>query len=445
MAYPSRSGRRPEERASKAGHHHIIKDEVVRDFCENCELPAPPASLDLDTYRVVTTLPVQDDPIRYIIAVDGGYTEVVLRKEYPSSTMAFFQFGALIFSVSDLEAVSKTPFILPEQMAKLKNIQRFKLALPTKAVVLKGCKTLTEAVRKSIYEFTVKNSLDEPLIATLCWLIFHEYEAKPAETWELASCPACGERGVALNRSEMGKDFSFCCTTCKSRIVLTDVFRLHEAVDDELGAGGILGYVVTLMEQLIVAHLIRVILKTKPALLKEILFVKDGPLAFFGQTANMHKPMRRLINYLFTNHELFLVGSEKTGAFVDHADVIAPLLSQSTTLLLDNEYIHRYIIPGRADAARPYGITTYYGSKVIHKTAYGKLYVLTFPTATHLAAPKPTDFRNLDVILANVSKLRCDMYDNALIPVALVNKLVSLSDHPSAAILEKFARHSVTK
>jgi hypothetical protein len=31
------------------------------------------------------------------------------------------------------------------------------------------------------------------------------------------------------------------------------------------------------------------------------------------------------------------------------------------------------------------------------------------------------------------------MYDNSLIPVALVNKLVSLANHPSTRILQKFA------
>jgi hypothetical protein len=31
------------------------------------------------------------------------------------------------------------------------------------------------------------------------------------------------------------------------------------------------------------------------------------------------------------------------------------------------------------------------------------------------------------------------MYDNAVIPVALVNKLVSLANHPSTRMLQKFA------
>jgi hypothetical protein len=49
------------------------------------------------------------------------------------------------------------------------------------------------------------------------------------------------------------------------------------------------------------------------------------------------------------------------------------------------------------------------------------------------------DLHNLRTILTNIEKLRCDMYDSALIPVALVNKLVSLANHPSSRILQKFA------
>src|SRR5262249_708776 len=151
-------------------------------------------------------------------------------------------------------------------------------------------------------------------------------------------------------------------------------------------------------------------LKTKASLLQEILFVKDGPLAFFGQTANMHKPMRNLVQFLLARHDLFLVGSEKSGAFVEHAALIADRLENGTALLLDNEYIHKYIIPGRADPDRPYGITTYYGEKMIYKTSTGGMYVLTVPTTDYKAAPMAADLPHLEVLLHNVAKLRCDMY-----------------------------------
>jgi hypothetical protein len=71
------------------------------------------------------------------------------------------------------------------------------------------------------------------------------------------------------------------------------------------------------------------------------------------------------------------------------------------------------------------------------------MYVVTLPTSNNLVNPKEADFRNLDVILTNIEKLKCDMYDSALIPVALANKLVSLADHPSSGILQKFAKGAI--
>jgi len=47
------------------------------------------------------------------------------------------------------------------------------------------------------------------------------------------------------------------------------------------------------------------------------------------------------------------------------------------------------------------------------------------------------------VILTNVEKLKCDMYDNALMPVALANKLISLSQFPSSKILQRFAKIAI--
>ncbi|MEH1840446.1 MAG: hypothetical protein V7L20_17190 [Nostoc sp.] len=143
------------------------------------------------------------------------------------------------------------------------------------------------------------------MIATLRWFIFQEYDIS-LTTKNLASCPVCRNTGIPLHLEKMTNDYTFFCNHCGTEIFLTDVFRLHEAIDEELGAGGILGYLMTTLEQIILVHFIRLILKIKPALLEEILFVKDGPLAFFEQTANMHSPMRSLVNFLFKYHNFYL-------------------------------------------------------------------------------------------------------------------------------------------
>jgi hypothetical protein len=436
MAYVSKRGRRPAEFASKSAHLHIVNSPSVQEFLANCNLPKRASDVSLDGHLLGNLDEDVANPIRHVITIDGGYREVPVQVEFPSATIAFFQFGALTFKLQDLEELDQQPFIDPDDMSKLKSIQRLELMLPIRNVTLKDEETLTGSVRYAIYDF-FKNRMENGL-DTLRWFIFEEYGQK-RDSWELSSCPHCGERKVALKRAAMRADFSFSCTQCGEQIFLTDVFRLHEAIDDYLGAGGILGYVVTTIEQLILVHLIRIVMKTKPALLGEILFIKDGPLAFFGQTANMHKPMRALINHLIGKQNCYLVGLEKSGAFVEHADEIASKLGDGKYLILDNEYIYRYVIPGNPDASQAYGSSTYYGNKVIFKSEGGSVYVATLPTRAVMTAPTALDFPNLHVILANIEKLRCDMYDDALFPVALVNKLVSLADHPSARILTRFA------
>lgn len=442
MGYIARKGRKPAEYASKAAHAHIIKDPSVESFLHECHMPATAEDVDIVKHEVCEYSEVANNPIKHVIAIDGGYSEVFVKKDFPSSTVTFFQFGALYFDISDLEKISAAPFIDPEDIAKIKKIQRLKLTIPTKNVMLRDETSLIHSVRKTIFNFFKKEPDDNKLIETLRWFIFAEYEhAQP--DWNLASCPSCGKSNIGLKYSDFTKDYLCECPNCKEKIYLTDVFRLHEAIDNEQGAGGILGYVVTLIEQIILVHIIKIILRVKPSLLNEILFIKDGPLAFFGQTARMHEPMRNLVNYLFKNHSLYLAGLEKSGSFVEHADEIARLLKPNTVLLLDNGYIYKYIIPGKADASNAYGRTTYYGNKLIFKTDDGRIYVATLPTKKELLFPKKHDFQNLDVILTNLKKLKCDMYDSALIPVALVNRLVSLSNHPSSVILERFAKASM--
>jgi hypothetical protein len=443
MGYTSRSGRRPDEYASKSSHTNLIKDKSIVDFLNKCSLPKKAEDIEMNEHQIIEIKELTKNPIKSIIAIDGGYTEIQIKKEFPSATICFLQFGPLCFKISDLEELSEKPFIDPEDIAKLKNIQRFKLVIPTKNISYLDQSSLINSVRKAIYDFFMKEPVDDAFIQTLKWFIFQEYDGKGLNKWELASCPICDVRNVDITKRSMKPDYTFECPYCNGTIYLTDVFRFHEVIDDELGAGGMLGYLMTLLEQIVLIHIIRTILKVKPSLLNEVLFIKDGPLAFFGQTANMQKPMRALVNHLFIKYNLFLVGLEKSGSFVEHADEISKKIPKSSILILDNEYIYKYIIPAKADINSPYGRSTYYGNKIIYKSKFDNIFVATLPTQKQLLLPNKKDFKNLDVILNNLQKLRCDMYDHSIIPITLVNKLVSLADHPSSVILEKFAKQSI--
>lgn len=446
MSFSSRTGRRPAEYASKAAHGHVVLDKAVKQFLQTCQLPKRADVVRLTDHNLVPFTPLEKNPVTHVIAFDSGYQEVHVRKDFPSATVCFFQFGELLFGIEDLEHLAACPFIDPEDMAKLRTIQRRKLVLPVRNITLQGEATLTHSVRRAVYNFFTRSEDDPQVIESLRWFLYREYEPTPDLTWNLASCPLCGQRNVALDRSAITRESTFSCPQCQGTIYLTDVLRLHEAIDDELGAGGVLAYVATSIEQLLLVHNVHLILEVlKPEMLQHFLFIKDGPLAYFGQTANLHKPMRQLVSFLFKKHNLYMAGLEKSGAFVDHAAEVARIMPDGQVLLLSDEYIYRYIIPGTVDPASPYGSSTYYGSKLIFKTPTGRMYVLSLPTEQLKSSPKLQDFRNLQAVLTNVEKLRCDMYDNALLPVALVNKLVSLAAHPSSKILQKFAIESMRR
>lgn len=443
----SKQGKRPPEYASKVAHGYVVNDSYVREFLKNCTLPRRSSDISFDDFPIVQAEAINSNPIKHIIAIDGGYTEVVVQHDFPSAQIAFFQFGALQFSVRDLENLEQIPFIDPADIQKLKNIERLKFAIPIKNISYKNG-DLVDSIRRNLYEFFLGHPDSDSFMETLQWLLFREY-GNPRSEWKLATCPAgmgTDRHYAMLKRDSISSDHTFHCDRCGAEVLLTDVFRLHEAIDNELGAGGILGYLMTTMEQVLLVHLIRLILQTMPGLLNEVMFIKDGPLGFFGQTARMHEPVRDLMNHLRGHNNIYLVGMEKSGAFVDHAHEIEQKLEPGQVLLLSNDYIYKYVIPGNANPMAPYAGTSYYGTKLIYRSRDARTYVVTVPTADRevVLNPRREDFPNLDVLLWNLDKLRCDMYDDALLPVALANKLVSLSNHPSSRILEKFAQQGIS-
>lgn len=442
MSYNNKYSYKPFEIASKSSHSNIINDKKVKSFLDKCRIP-PFQEIENTDIKEYFLDDLIENPIKIIIAVDGGYTDVAVKEEYPSSTIAFFQFGALLLNYDDLKVIEEKPFVDPDDFSRLTNINRWKLVLPTKGLTdQKDGGTLTSFVRKTIFDFFNSTDLDDQrLIETLGWLLFEKYKPSGLESWELSHCPVCG-KPVEIKEAQL-ENYSTKCPNCNEIIYLTDVFRLHEAIDDELGASGVLGYLSTTIEQLLIVQLIKGILKVKADLLRQILIVKDGPLAFFGQTANIHRPMLELIRYLKSHHDINLVGLEKGGAFVEHASMIKDKIKDNQIVLLGSDYIFKYILPGKPKKDIIYGSSTYYSHKLIFKSRYGNVYVASIPTFELKHDPTFDDYINWQTILNNIAYLRCDLYYNSLVPVVLANKLVSLSDHPSADILKTFAKENI--
>lgn len=452
MAYSSVRNRKPMERASKISHAEVINNSQVQQFLETCTIPYPPEPGFMDELLAPIPQP-SATRIRAVIAIDGGYREVPVRERFPSATITFFSFGPLLLNLQDLAELDDSPFLAPEDMARLKQIQRYALVLPTRNVSLTGM-SLGRSIRDTLHRFFSERWHNEaPFNDSLRWLLFRRWSPDSSAKWILPQCPnpACTNVNIDLLASSPD---AFLCPICAQPIYLVDALRLHERVDEDHGAGGILSYVMTALEQIVLVHLVRTIWNMQPQLLRDLLFIKDGPLAFFGQTAPLSAAMRELAVFLHkqpdltgasgTTTSLFnVIGLEKSGPFVDHALQLDAHLPEGHALILNNDYIYRYVIPGDPAGPDPYGVNTYWGGKIIFRAPDRNIYVATVPTGQFKPNPIHDDFPNLDEILSVVARLKCSMYDNALVPVALANKLVSLSEFPSSRILEQFARGKV--
>lgn len=163
------------------------------------------------------------------------------------------------------------------------------------------------------------------------------------------------------------------CPLCGKPVYLVDACRLPERVDEEQGATGIASYVLTLLEQIVLVHVIRVIWEMKPSLFREVLFIKDGQLACFGQTAPLSKPLKEMAAFLVDQPNpadpstrlclLNLGGLETSGPFVEHAIIIDEHLRPGTVLPMANDYIYHYAVPGDPNSADPYGFNTNGGAR----------------------------------------------------------------------------------
>ncbi|KNC95647.1 DNA double-strand break repair nuclease NurA [Trabulsiella odontotermitis] len=448
MSYSSKRNR-PLEWASKSQHTHIINDPEVSRILSGCKFPSTQNDVfeDIDHLCFSIREGVSGD-IKQIVSIDGGYTETEVRKPFPSSRIAFFQFGALLFKFADLLSLSEKPFIHPDDMEKFNKLERYKLALPSKGISYNDM-DLNCSIREILFDFFNAKNSSTTFMETLCWFLFHEYKDNPKKEITLGSSPFEPiAQKIKIKRDWIKEDGSFIYQD--NRYYLTDFFRFHEVIDNELGAGGILGYLTNVIEHVILIHCVKELYKSKPSHISRFLFIKDGPLGFFGQTAGLHSDMRELCNFFIPRYGLKILGIEKSGTFVEHAEEISrgdnSPLKINTALLLSNSYIYKHILPasGNEDSINKlpvYAHTSYYSGKIIYRSLSDRVFVVTIPIDDFekIREPRLEYFQNIHEILGVVDRLKCDMYDNAVIPIALVNKLVSLANHPSSRVLEKFA------
>ena len=89
MSYGNDYSNKPFERASKTSHTNIINDAAVQSFLSKCKIPPYFEEIDDKDVELHMLEELDENPIKNIITIDGGYTNVYVKEDFPSSTIAF--------------------------------------------------------------------------------------------------------------------------------------------------------------------------------------------------------------------------------------------------------------------------------------------------------------------------------------------------------------------
>ena len=147
-----------------------------------------------------------------------------------------------------------------------------------------------------------------------------------------------------------------------------------------------------------------------------------------------------------------IIGLQKDGQVMEHARSISRYVTSSTYRPVDDEYRAKFI-KGNEESNANFGHETYYGQDFILKTESGRIFTVGIPypfpnkiNATEFAKKK-VDVTNYGEIIARAFSLiryfEFDLYENAIVPIALAHRHASISLVPGGKVLDLITRNAL--
>lgn len=439
MAYKSSSGL-PMERASKIAHMKLIQDDSVIELLQSFhsdEMPLDPPGLEVSGN--ISPDVEGGVHIRHIVTIDGGLS-VVPSPVKREKTLAFIQVGTCLLKVSDLNEMKNSPMMDPREVQdKLNKISYRPTILPLAGVRRPGM-TVRHTIRSCING--VLSSAYTNLYPVLEFLLFRKWD--PDAEYELPSmnCYGCSETILVPENSKI-----FSCSECGYEHYLSDYLQIGQEGGEEWSREDSAYALMAVLETLSLFEIPAFYVKKNRAdELKEILFVKDGPLLLRAALSRLVEPIREFISWMRdSGFELNLIGVEKDGDFTNFISEHKNIFANQGDFFLPSAKFLVEEVGGREFDASTYRNRVNYGSKVAVKLGSNHHVVLHVPTGVFSADPAPADLIGFGRIVRVLFSLLSSQHENALIPLVLANKAVSLSREPSSGILKDFVDEMIAE
>jgi hypothetical protein len=460
------------EFASKASHFDTVRNPEVAQFLGDCDYLTPPSDAEGEAVAARFEVPPPTDGVELpqrVIAVDGSYHESSIDERLPSTKVGYVKLGCVLIDMEEFGAlrVHDGRFVDPFRVARLQNNNdALTFSLPSANIRLKGKTSVRDSFRAAVDEHLAspKTRFNESDPASsLRTTLFHLASRRRGDLGtgdptrlKIHRCPDC-EQGPVEVRDVPGPQL---CSHCNAEVYPSDCLRIWEEVTDYQSNAEALSRFMLLVEHMLPIHYIRYLVENSLAVIGSTAFFIDGPLAVFGNAAWLHLSILGYLNEVnrrldqVGQSRLLMIGLQKTGQVVDHMRLIDRFVPTNRLFAIDDEYRYRYILTGRDPAGNGFGYETYYGQDFLFKTPSGRSFVFGLPYPFPSKHPAGGNFiqaktemgryPELARALKLISHFESDLYQNALVPVALAHRYTAISLVPGGRVLDLLTRRSLT-
>ncbi len=429
---PYKAGNRlPGERASRLGHLEVLKSELVNKLIDSFN-----DSKIGESKREIAweEIPKVESQLNLIFGVDGS-RQVIISEYPPYKKLAFVKTALLRVDRKGLAKIDKEtphPFALRDILSD--SAIYHSTVFPLKHISIEGIKTY-DAIRQIIFESISDNSLSGEIMETLKWISYEKWNPSQRKELDKFECPHCHKTIATLSYDEEKGE----CSNCGGDLFITDMLGFHQEMAEASAPDSVASNYMMIHEFLLLFTGIRFFWENNKEILKEALFVKDGPLSIRAQYSKLVEPTRKFLEYARNQGtNINIIGQEKTGYFCDHLQLIGRKAPENSIFIPDSSYVKEEI-QNRPDVGMPYGKDTNYGAKVFVKlNDYHKM-VLNIPFGKYKPSPQFKDLIGAERIFSTLPPILSNKYEGALLPIELAHGIASLSTYPSAEILKIFA------
>lgn len=427
---PYVSGERlPGERASRLGHLDVLKSPLVKKFCQSFEDSSTSKPAVQGSWLPISPSP---KPLAFVFGVDGSFQPIVSETK-PYKAIAFVKTALVMLDQPALSAIDRAephPFMIRDILERSQVYHA--TVFPLRYIEIPGQK-LYDAIRHVIFDSLLDPSLDGEIFETFKWLAYEKWDSQNRSLPQF-QCPHCESNQASLPfDAERGP-----CPVCGKELLVTDMLGFHQVMAEDAAPDSIATDYMGIHETLLLFTGIRHYWEKQREVLRNALFVKDGPLSIRAQYSKLVNPIRRFLTTARNQGiEISVIGQEKSGAFWDHLQLIGDDAPPGTFFVPDHTYI-REQIQHRPVAGAIYGKDTNYGAKVFVKLDERYKFVLNVPNGDAANPQNPNIFGASD-IFATLPTILSARYEDGLLPVELAHSVASLSTYPSARVLAMFA------